>query len=132
VSLPVSLERLRQEVARYRPVAYLLTVSPDGRPHSVALMPAWSGDELVMAPGNSSVANAQARPLVSLLWPPTEPGGYSLIVDATVTSASGGGDGDNALSVRPTTAVLHRPAAASDGDGSAGGSDCVRVYSNPS
>jgi pyridoxamine 5'-phosphate oxidase-like protein len=129
VSLPVSLERLRQEVDRYQPVAYLLTVAPDGRPHSVALMPAWSGDELVMAPGNSSVANAQASPLVSLLWPPAEPGGYSLIVDATVTSASGGGHGDNALSVRPTNAVLHRPAAASDG--SAGGSDCVRVYSNP-
>ena len=131
MSQPVSLERLRQEVARHECPAYLLTVGPDGRPHSVALTPAWSGDELVMAPGNSSVANAEARRLVSLLWPPAEPGGYSLIVDATVTEASAGGRGDNVLSVRPTKAVLHRPAAAPDPDGSASGSDCLPLYSNP-
>jgi hypothetical protein len=130
VSLPVSLERLRQEVARYQGPAYLLTVGPDGRPHSVALTPSWSGDELVMAPGNSSLANAGARRLVSLLWPPAGAGGYSLIVDATVSSASGAGRGDNVLSVRPTKAVLHRPAAPEPG-GSASGSDCVPVYSNP-
>ena len=130
VSVAVSLDRLREETARHGSPAFLLTVAGDGRPHCVALAPDWSGDELTMAPGNSSVANAAARPLVSLLWPPVEAGGYSLIVDAVVTAASDAGRGANSLTVRPTKAVLHRPAAAA-GPGEACGSDCVPLYKNP-
>ena len=117
----MSLSGLREEVARHGPVAYLLTVGGDGRPHTVQLAVSWSDDdELVLAPGNSTVANAAARPLVSLLWPPAEAGGYSLIVDGTVSAASAAGGGANSVSVTPTKAVLHRPGAS--------GSDCVAVY----
>ncbi len=65
------------------------------------------------------------RPLVTLLWPPAEPGGYSLIVDGTVTSAEGAGTGDNSVVVRPTKAVLHRPAVSPDDASPGCGSDCV-------
>ena len=127
MSVAVSLERLQEETSRYCSPAFLLTVNADGRPHSVALTASWSGDELVMAPGNSSVANAAARPLVSLLWPPFEPGGYSLIVDGVVSSVSSG-DEPNSLTLRPTKAVLHRSAATSDPDRGDCGSDCVPLY----
>jgi hypothetical protein len=133
MSVSVDLASLREEIDRHGSVAFFLTVGSDGRPHSVQLGVDWSEPgRLVVHPGNSTVANAVARPLVSLLWPPTEPGGYSLIVDATVTEASGTGDGDNAVSVQPTKAVLHRPARSDDPGAVAHGSDCVRVFSDQS
>ncbi|HZP30670.1 MAG TPA: pyridoxamine 5'-phosphate oxidase family protein, partial [Acidimicrobiia bacterium] len=89
MSIPVTLERLRHELADFASTAtYLLTVSADGRPHSVAVAPRWQGDELVMGAGKTSVGNAAARPQVSLVWAPAEAGGYSLIVDATVTATA--------------------------------------------
>jgi hypothetical protein len=131
MSVPVTLAALQAEIDRQGPVAYFLSVGPDGRPHSVQLRVAWADSgHLVVHPGNSSAANAEARPLVSLLWPPTEPGGYSLIVDGTVVAVSGTGNGDNSVSVQPTKAVLHRPAPATDPTAEAHGSDCVRVFSD--
>lgn len=132
MSVSVAIEGLREEIGRHGLVVFFLSVGGDGRPHSVQLAVSWSeAGHLLLHPGNSTVANAQARPLVSLLWPPTEPGGYSLIVDGTVVAASGSGGGDNSVSVQPTKAVLHRPATP-DGPGSvAHGSDCVRVFAQP-
>jgi hypothetical protein len=128
MSVSVALAELREEIDRQGPVAYFLSVGPDGRPHSVQLSVGWAEPgHLVVHPGNSSAANAGTRPLVSLLWPPIEPGGYSLIVDGTVVAVSRAGDEGNAVSVQPTKAVLHRPAASSEH-----GSDCVRVFSDHS
>jgi hypothetical protein len=121
VSVPVPLDGLRAEVARLGPAAYVLTVSPDGRPHSVSVSVRWAEDDFVMGGGTKTLANATDRPLVSLLWPPNEVGGYSLIVDGTATAQ------DGLLVVRPTRAILHRPAPASPGESSPG-SDCVAVY----
>ena len=133
MSVPVTLAGLQEEIDRQGSVAYFLTVGPDGRPHSVQLRVAWAETgHLVVHPGNSSAANAGARPLVSLLWPPTEPGGYSLIVDGTAAGVSGTGNGDNSVSIQPTKAVLHRPAPPADPTAEVHGSDCVRVFSDRS
>jgi hypothetical protein len=125
VSIPVEVQQLREAIDDTDRAPYLLTVSDDGRPHSVAVDCAWSGDELEFAVGNTTLRNARARPFVSVLWPPTERAGYSLIVDADVTHAAGNGDGDNLVRVRPTRAVLHRPAAGAADDGC--GADCIRL-----
>jgi hypothetical protein len=117
VSVPVPLDSLRAEIARLGQDAYVLTVSPDGRSHSVSVSVSWAGDDLVMGGGTKTLANATDRPLVSLLWPPAEAGGYSLIVDGTARAD------DGLLVVRPTRAILHRRAPTS-----AGGSDCVALY----
>jgi pyridoxamine 5'-phosphate oxidase-like protein len=127
MSIPVTLEKLREEIAGFTTTAvYLLTVSGDGRPHSVAVAPEWDGDELVMGAGKTSVGNAAARPDVSLVWAPGEAGGYSLIVDATVTSTLLG-DGDSSVTVQPTSAVLHRPAASPDSMRPGCTSDCIPI-----
>jgi hypothetical protein len=120
MSIPVSLDALRDEISRFG-FAYLLTVSADDRPHSTAVTVQWDADELVVPAGNRTVANATDRPLVSLVWPPTEDEGFSLIVDADATSSTTTADGKRWLRLRPTSAVLHRPA-------SSGGSDCVPVF----
>ena len=60
-------------------------------------------------------------PLVALLWPPPAHGGYSLIVDADVI-ASVVVEGGHEVTLRPTRAVLHRPAP------SGSGNDCSPVF----
>ena len=127
MSIPVSLERLKDETQRVGTMPYLLTVSDDERPHCTAIAVQWDGDELCMAPGNRTMTNVASRPAVTLLWPPAEPGGYSLIVDAMVTKTGGTGAGDNTLRAQPTNAVLHRPA---QGDATTGDctSDCKPIF----
>jgi hypothetical protein len=112
MSIAVALEELRRTIDGFPGDPYLLTVGDDGRSHSVAVAPRWEGDELVVPTGRTSRANATARPLVVLLWPPPAHGEFSLIVDATART-----DGDD-LVLAPTRAVLHRRAVG-------GGNDCA-------
>jgi hypothetical protein len=118
MSIAVSLDELRSRIDEFDTDAYLLTVRDDGRAHSVAVPVRWHGDALVVPAGNTSAANARARPLVALLWPPPARGGYSLIVDATVTGVVAV-EGGHEVTLEPTNAVLHRPAP------SGVGNDCV-------
>jgi hypothetical protein len=120
MSIAVGLDELRAQIDAFATDAYLLTVGDDGRSHSVAVPVRWEGDEIVVPAGNTTARNATARPLVALLWPPAERGGYSLIVDANVTAATDGDDGRE-VTVRPTRAVLHRPAPSGTGN------DCAPV-----
>jgi len=64
---------------------------------------------------------------VSFLWPPNEPGGYSLIVDGEIAVAAAVGDGDAHGIVTATKAVLHRPAPVEGADDAACGSDCLKI-----
>jgi hypothetical protein len=122
VSVPVELERLRAETDRYGRFPYVLTVSEDGRPHAVSVTVSWRGDALAAEVGARTAANAAGRPSVSLLWPPPERGGYSLIVDGTAEVD------DGALRLTPTKAVLHRPALpGAEPEEGACGSDCVTI-----
>ena len=56
--------------------------------------------------GGSTRRNLDQHDGITLVWPPREPGGYSLIVDGT------GDATDTSLRVVPDRAVLHRPATA--------------------
>jgi hypothetical protein len=69
--------------------------------------------------GRHTQANAAARPEVTLVFPPREVGGYTLLVDGTADV-----DGST-VTVAPVKAILHRPAAGPDGGRA--GSDCVDV-----
>jgi hypothetical protein len=111
----VGLEELRSKIDEFDTDAYLLTVSDDGRAHSVAVSVAWQDDVLVVPGGGTTRRNATARPLVALLWPPAARGDLSLIVDAEVQRVD---DAAELVVLAPTRAVLHRPAPG-------GGSDCA-------
>jgi hypothetical protein len=124
MSIPVPLDELAQTMQRY-PLSYLITVSDGDRVHAVAASAAVQGDRLTVGPlGRRTLANAAERPAVTLLWPPVEPEGYSLIVDGTAEMSDGG------VLVSPTRAVLHRAAAGSataSADDHACVSDCIEV-----
>lgn len=102
MSIPVDLAALGEALARHD-VAYLLT-GGDGRPHVAQVTPRLVDGALVVAePGRTARRAVGERPAVSLLLPPREPDGYTLIVDG-----DGALDDDGALRVMPSHAVLHR------------------------
>lgn len=122
MSIPVALDALRAALGERPAVAYLLTVSDDGRPHAVHVGTAWDGDRLVADVGTTTARNAAARPSVSLLYPVRTDGDYSLIVDGTAEVAAHGGG--RRVRIAPTKAILHRPATAPE-PGAACADDCV-------
>jgi hypothetical protein len=102
VSIAVALEDIAGKLDDY-PWCYLITTGDD-RPHVLAVKPTVVADGLRCETGRSSRANVVGNPLVVLMFPPPQPDGMSLLIDG-----EGAVDGD-AVVVKPTWAVLHRPA----------------------
>jgi hypothetical protein len=106
MSVKVDVDQLADALADFT-FAYLITVGDDFRAHTVAVQPRLVDGVLgVGSIGNSTRKNVGKHDGVTLVWPPSEPGGYTLIVDGQ------GQPTEDALHVVPTRAVLHRPATA--------------------
>lgn len=119
MSVKVDIDQLATALADYA-FAYLVTVGNDYRAHTVAVSPVLDNCVLnIGSVGNSTRRNAASHPDVTLVWPPREPGGYTLIVDG-VANVSG-----ETLSVEARGAVLHRPATPASPSASGCGDDCV-------
>ena len=69
--------------------------------------------------GRRSAANAVTHTDVTLLRPPADPAGYTLIVDGRAVLT------DRGLTIVPSSAVLHRPAIAFSPNISDCGGDCL-------
>jgi hypothetical protein len=105
MSVRVDLDKLADALADFT-FAYLVTVGSDYRAHTVAVQPVLSGGVIDIGPiGKSTRMNVTHQNGVTLVWPPRDPGGYTLIVDGR------GEPADASLNVVPSRAVLHRPAA---------------------
>ncbi|MFM2183004.1 MAG: hypothetical protein RJB61_1298 [Actinomycetota bacterium] len=103
MSIIVGIPELAAAVA-HRPWGYLLTVGPDLRVHALAVAAVYEGGRFEIAAGRSTCSNAMERPEVTMVFPPLEEGGMSLIVDGTAEVEGA------AVLVTPTGAVLHRAA----------------------
>jgi hypothetical protein len=127
----VDLDRLAAALADFS-FAYLISVDDGYRAHTVAVEPVLRDGAVldVGLIGGHTRENLAQRSDVTLLWPPTTPGGYSLIVDGTaeVTEAD---DEAVRLGVVPTRALLHREAEPDSPTAAKGCKhDCV-VFSLP-
>jgi hypothetical protein len=121
MSIEVQLPRLAETALGYT-FAYLVTVGPDKRAHVAAVTPVVHDDLVLVAePGRTSTRNVAADSPVVLVWPPADPSGHTLIVDGV------GETGADGLAVRPTRAVLHRPAPRPATRAGGCDSDCVEV-----
>ncbi len=119
MSVAVDLDKLADTLGDFS-YAYLVTVGDDYRAHTVAIQPVLTGDAFSIGTvGNSTRRNAAAHPDVTLVWPPRETGGYTLIIDGRADAVGEG------LRVTPTGAVLHRPAPPGTPTASGCGDDCV-------
>ncbi len=121
----VDFPRLAAALVDYR-FAYLVTVDDDYRVHTVTVEPVLrDGVMAIGLIGGRTRENIENRRDLTLLWPPREAGGYSLIVDGrgALTEA---GDDTARLEVVPTRALLHRNADPSNRGPTAGClHDCV-------
>ncbi len=122
MSVRVELDQLARRMAEYG-TGYLVTVSDDGRPHAVAVDPVLAEGRLTVdRAGRRTRANAEVRAEVTLLFPPPQPGGYTLIVDGRAVVDA------EQVTVEPEQAVLHRPADHATGPtDSSCGNDCVHL-----
>lgn len=118
MSIPVDVGELAGALRDFG-AGYLLTVSEPGRVKAVSVEPELVDGALVVhGPGRGSSTNIAGNPAVTLLFPPPEPRGYTLLVDGTAEV-----DGDD-VRVVPGHAVLHRPADHADGPPAPGASSC--------
>lgn len=121
MSIPVDLDRLRDEVAAHVRPAYVVTSGETGPPHLVATFLTWSDGAFVAGCGNTTARNLAHRSDVGVVVPPNEPDGYSLIFDATGEVVEGE---ERTVRLTAVRAVLHRPAAGPDDVGGCG-HDCA-------
>ena len=106
MSVEVDLDQLTNALTDYT-FAYLVTVGDDYRAHTVAVEPVLTDGVIDVGPiGGSTRKNLAAHGNVTLVWPPAQRGGYSLIVDGKGEAA----DTDTPLRVVPIRAVLHKHA----------------------
>jgi len=123
MSVKVDLAQLAGALADFT-FAYLVTVGDDYRAHTVAVEPVLTDGVIGVGPiGNSTRKNVAHHDTVTLVWPPREPGGYTLIVDGR------GRPTDDELKVVPSRAVLHRRAAPDSPTKPGCKDDCVPLES---
>ncbi len=107
MSVKVDLDQLADALADYT-FAYLVTVGDDYHTHTVAVEPVLTDGVLDVGPvGGTTSRNLTEHSDVTLVWPPSSRGGYTLIVDGKGEPT----DADSALQIVPGRAVLHRRAA---------------------
>src|SRR3546814_17400957 len=108
MSIPVDLDARLDELATDERPAYLVTAGDAGAPHLVATHLTWVDGAFTAGCGTTTARNLAQRSDVSVVVPPNDVGGYSLIFDAAGEVV----DGDpQTVRLIPRKAVLHRPAA---------------------
>ena len=108
MSVRVELAELQQQLNNFGSTPYLVTTSTDLRPHTTHVIVSLDGGYLNAIVGRKTATNITDRALVSLLFMPVEPGGFTLIVDGI--GSVGTTDDVHAVSINVTAAVLHRNA----------------------
>lgn len=104
MSIPVELADLARALEG-RPDGYLLTTGERGIKAITVGVTIADGVVRIPGPSRGTSANLAADPTATLLVPPREPRGHTLLVDGTAEAVEDG------FVLTPTSAVLHRPAA---------------------
>ena len=127
MSIPVKPADLQAALSDFDS-GYLLTTaasaeSPQVKVVTVDPVAGADGTLRIVGPGRGTLHNLAANAVVTVVFPPGERHGFTLLVDGDAVV-----DGEDVV-VTATAAVLHRPAAHADGplppDGC--GHDCVPV-----
>ena len=105
VSVPVPLSDLAEQIERFGPNAYVVTVSAEARPRATSVSVRWHSSLLTVTAGRRTAGNVEANNAVALLRPaPRE--GHALIVDGW-GSVHHSHEHDVVVFIEPQKAVLH-------------------------
>lgn len=107
MSIPVDLADLARALEDVGD-GYLLTTGSRGVKAITVTASVVDGVVRVPGPSRGTSANLEADPSATLLFPPREPRGHTLLVDGTAEPVEDG------FVLTPTSAVLHRPADHAD------------------
>lgn len=114
MSIPVQIEDLATALSVVG-AGYLVSTDPTnggGAVKVVTVEPAYVDGVLrVAGPGRGTLRNVGANAAVTLVFPPAEPRGYTLLVDGEAVT-----EGED-VRLTPRTAVWHRPPSHADGPG---------------
>ena len=132
MSHPVTADDVPARLEEYGTIAFLVTVGGDGSPKVVHVPVLWTAGSSATSPdgtssqpaagvfrctpGGGTLHNLAQPGPVTLVFPPPEPGAYSMLIDGTgrvMDDESGTAD---LLEVSFRGGVLHRPAPAVPGD----------------
>jgi hypothetical protein len=119
------IRTLAEAISHYGREAYLLTVANDG-PHTSHVTIELRGGSIGCTLGTSAARNIERQPNVSLFWPPTEPGGYALIVNGAAAGELRP-TGVPMAEITLTKSVLHRPGPRPDDSDGPCANDCRRL-----
>lgn len=108
MSILIDLARLAGTLQEFGS-GYLVTTGDDGRAKVVTVDPEVSAGKVVLPPSKGSARNLATNPAATLVFPPMQAKGYTLLVDGTAE-----GD-EQSIRFTPHSAVLHRPASHADG-----------------
>lgn len=108
MTIPVPIADLAALLEHYDS-AYLVTSTGTGPAKVVTVDPVVDGGVIVVAPSRGSAANLAVNAAATLVWPPPERHGFTLIVDGTAVA------GDAGITVTPEHGILHRPRAHAGG-----------------
>lgn len=107
MSIPVDPHELAATAETFGSTVYLLTSDDAGHPRVNQVDVAITDNRVSAVVGRTASRNARARPGVTLLWPPVEDGGFTLLADGLAEVVGEPGP-DATLEVAISWAVLHR------------------------
>jgi hypothetical protein len=120
------IRTLAEAISHYGQHAYLLTVAQDGPHTSHVTIELRDSSIIGCAVGESAGRNVARVPNVSLFWPPTESGGYALIVNGSA-AVERQPTGVTMAEITLTKSVLHRPGPRPDDSDGPCANDCRRL-----
>ena len=84
-------------------------------------------NDLVFTVGKRGTKNLENCPHVTMLWPPKELGGYSLIIDGIASKHENFDGSGSVWKISFDSGILHRPAQNLEGNDHSCGSDCQTI-----
>ena len=106
VSVKVTVDDLADRLDEYGAAAFVVTVGADSSPKVVHVSVVWDGEVLRCTPGGGTLANLTGGGPVTLVFPSSGTGGYSMFLDGQGVPDL---DDDAVAVIEFTGGVLHRP-----------------------
>ena len=127
MSIPVAAKDILTTIKEYGSSTYLVSTTVDNHPHVANLTFVIDKNDLIVTVGKRGTKNLENCPKVTLLWPPKELGGYSLIIDGIASKHENIGGSGSVWKISFDSGILHRPAQSPVDDDPSCGSDCQTI-----